>query len=214
MSPAELGADLLAAAAAGSLEGVAQLLAEGAPVDWEDGGGYTPLLAACREGQLEAAQALLVAGASPSKAAPCQGCGVSNVLTPLHLAARTASADLVRLLVAAGCDPAQGPGHNGTPLHHAACYAPGPATILALLEAGAAVSVLDTEGDTPLQWAAEGGTAANIEALVAAGQEPDVLGSRSRTPLHWAALRGKADAVRALLRLGARAHLRDYQGNT
>ena len=74
-----------------------RLIAEGAPVDWQDGDGYTPLLGAIINDHTEIVMLLLENKCNLN---------VTNKYgnTPLILAASWNKMDTVRALVEAGCD--------------------------------------------------------------------------------------------------------------
>ena len=72
---------------------------------------------------------------------------------------------------------------GSTPLHWAALH-DAPASIQALLAAGADVMVRDEHGLTPLHWAVRDGAAENIQALLAAGADAKAKDKDGETP--WA----------------------------
>ncbi|CAK0863035.1 unnamed protein product [Prorocentrum cordatum] len=106
------------------------MLAEyGADLEARDSSRHTPLHSACQEGHLDAARALLDAGASA--AAGARG------LTPLHLAAELGHWPLCELLVQFGADPAAGEASTGVPSPAAMARRGNHAELAALLEAWA-----------------------------------------------------------------------------
>ena len=88
------------AAAAGDLELVKALVAEGCDVNAFDDLGWTPLHHAAREEHLDVAAFLLAIGAQAD--ARCEAM-IGD--TALRTVADTCSLDMARLLVAAGADP-------------------------------------------------------------------------------------------------------------
>ncbi|KAL7920278.1 putative ankyrin repeat protein [Trichoderma austrokoningii] len=60
----------------------------------------------------------------------------------------------------------------------------------------------DSDGRTPLSYAAENGHDDIAQFLLARGAEAQSGGSKGRTPLHWAALKGHSGVVRLLLAAG------------
>lgn len=60
----------------------------------------------------------------------------------------------------------------------------------------------DSDGRTPLSYAAENGHDDVAQFLLAKGAEAQSGGTRGRTPLHWAALKGHSGVVRLLLAAG------------
>jgi uncharacterized protein len=129
-----------------------------------------------------------------------QGDGV----TALHWAARTADAELVQALVAAGANTGVRTAFGAyTPLHLAAERGSAP-IVAALLAAGAAADAKTSTGATPLMFAAASGDTAAIAALIDAGanlnaEETD----RLQTPLIFAAAADRLDAVKLLIARGA-----------
>ena len=159
----------------------------------------SPVADAAMTGDLAAVRALLSDGADVN--AP-QGDG----MTALHWAARSANADLTRLLLEAGADagPITRIGAY-TPLHLAS-EVRGSEVVGLLLEAGAeqTATTEDVGGATPLHLAAGAGGAKAVRLLLEHGGDADVREARwGQTPLMYAAARGREAAVRALLDGGA-----------
>lgn len=92
------------------------------------------------------------------------------------------------------------------------------ATITLLLDAGANVNATDSDGATPLMYAAASGRTAALKALASRGANINALGRLSKhspsTALHYAASAGHSDAIRELLRHGADANARNADGMT
>jgi len=129
-----------------------------------------------------------------------QGDGV----TALHWAARTADADLVKALVAAGANAGARTVFGAyTPLHLAAERGSA-TTIAALIAARAEVDATTTTGATPLMLAAASGDTAAITALIDAGAKVNAEETdRLQTPLIFAAAADRLDAVKLLIARGA-----------
>lgn len=164
------------AAAEGKLTRLRELLADGEDIDGADLRGYTAVMAAVMEGQLEAFRLLQEAGADLKKIHPRDG----DLLT---LAAAGGQPAIVRELLAAGypvhgAGPRSGVGEIPTPLFLAA--AEGHVDVVRLLlEHGAPVDVgwMDPR-QTALVAAAAGGHDAIVEILRQAGAtvHPFVVG--------------------------------------
>ena len=121
--------------------------------------GWTPLHQAAHDGRLEAARALLDAGAKVKRVRK----GTEE--QPLHRAALGGHADLIRLLVERGAN-LEAQARLGTrPLH----YASTPEATEALLRAGATPNARDALGATALDLALQRGDAGSVQLLEAAG---------------------------------------------
>ncbi|GAA2806511.1 ankyrin repeat domain-containing protein [Streptomyces showdoensis] len=124
--------------------------------------------------------------------------------TALYRAAVGNQPVAVRLLLAAGADPARHGGEDGAdlPLCGAACG--GHAEVVrALLAAGADPDQEEGYGFTALAWAIRLGHTEVVRELLEAGAAPDRPGPDGLAPLVAAARRGSASCVRALLEHGA-----------
>lgn len=76
--------------------------------------------------------------------------------TALHAAVLREHIEVMGLLLAAGANPNQADWNKVTPLHSAALYG-SEQVIRVLLDHGASVEAMDTEGRTPRDWAIDGG---------------------------------------------------------
>jgi len=159
--------------------------------------GPSSISDAAMRGDRASVMALIKQGADVN--AP-QGDGV----TALHWAARTADAELVKALVAAGANAGARTVFGAyTPLHLAAERGAAPA-ITALLAAGAAADAKTSTGATPLMFAAASGDTAAITALIDAGANVNAEETdRLQTPLIFAAAADRLDAVKLLIARGA-----------
>ncbi|MGW0466046.1 ankyrin repeat domain-containing protein [Streptomyces sp. NPDC003027] len=129
---------------------------------------------------------------------------VTGGQTALYLAAVADEAAIVRVLLAAGADPARGSGDEGgdLPLCGAACG--GHAEVVrALLAAGVHADQEEVYGFTAMAWAVRLGHAETVRALLEHGADPDRPGPDGLPPLVAAARRGSTPSVRALLEHGA-----------
>ncbi len=158
------------AAVIGFAEGAAAqtVLRPGADVNEARGDGITALHLAAEQGDVEAVQALLGAGADV-------GAGTRiGRYTPLHLAARGGHGAVVTLLLDAGADPLAATTNSGaTALHLAAGAVWGHGAVAALLQHGADPNAREASaGQTPLMFAAAANRAEAIAALLDGGADP------------------------------------------
>ena len=152
----------------------------------------------------EQVQKVIQGGADPDAA--------RSGYTPLMVASRAGNHGAIRALCEAGADgnrPAK-PGQHG-PLHYAA-----DAQVVALLfDCGALVWAPNSNGMTPLHYAAEDNRAGAMEALIGRGADPDARTDQGWTPLHIAVRHGRLEAAQVLLAGGADPNAADPKfGNT
>ncbi|MFK0229010.1 ankyrin repeat domain-containing protein [Streptomyces sp. NPDC090303] len=156
------------------------------------------LFDAIRDGDEDGAVRVLRGGADPE--------GREDGETALYRAAVGDEAGIVRVLLAAGADPARGSGEDGgdLPLCGAACGGH-TEVVRALLASGARADQEEAYGFTALAWALRLGHADTARVLLEHGADPDRPGPDGLVPLVAAARRGSTGSVRALLDHGARA---------
>ena len=203
---------LVAAAEAGDVAEVRDLLAAGAHVDAASVDGVTALHWAVHRDLPELVRLLLDSGADVSAA---NRYGVQ----PIALAATNGSAAVLRRLLDAGADPNAAMPGGETALMTAARAGP-PEAVRVLLRAGADPNARDDlGGQTAVMWAAARNNAPAVHALAelgadlhvrTAGPSPPPSRSYFRSPaptsftaLLFAVRAGAIDAVRALLDAGA-----------
>ncbi|WP_237529557.1 ankyrin repeat domain-containing protein, partial [Streptomyces sp. SID5770] len=116
----------------------------------------------------------------------------------LYLASVGGEDGIVRVLLAAGADPARGSGEEDgdLPLCGAACCGH-TGTVRALLAAGAGADQEEAYGFTALAWALRLGYADIARLLLEHGADPDRPGPDGVGPLLAAARRGSTGCVRA-----------------
>ncbi|MFE5591531.1 ankyrin repeat domain-containing protein [Streptomyces sp. NPDC056549] len=156
------------------------------------------LFDAIRAGDEDGAVRLLRDGADPE--------GREDGETALYRAAVGDEAGIVRVLLAAGADPARHSGEDGgdLPLCGAACGGH-TEVVRALLAAGAPADQEEEFGFTALAWALRLGHADTARVLLEQGADPDRPGPDGLLPLVAAARRGATGSVRALLDHGAQS---------
>ena len=123
--------------------------------------------------------------------------------TPLHMATRFGTTEVVTALLEVGADPNAQALFNYTPLHSAQTGE----AITALLRAGAELEARNEFGHTPLHSAQTGEA---INTLLEAGANLNAQDERGDTPLHSA----DVEAITALLGAGAELEARNEFGQT
>jgi uncharacterized protein len=188
----ESGYDRLAAAIdRGDVAAVRVALRDGADPAGTDGWGTGLAECALEAGQVEVVRVLLEAGADPDARSEL----VEGSL--LAAAVRTGREDAVRILVEFGARRDA----LDAELHHLVRSGPQPALLALVLELGAAVDSRDTDGWTPLHWAAAHGYAASARRLLGGGADPSVTTPAGLTAADLAARNGN-DTLAERLRPG------------
>lgn len=157
--------------------------------------GVTPLHAAAREGQLDAAKLLITMKANVNARSLIKN-------TPLNLAAMHNHVPLVKLLLVNGAD-VNITGHNrSTPLHHAA--EKGHADVIKVLLAnGTSVNAKDNNGLTALHHTAIKGHLEAARALLKGGARTDIKSNHGHVPWTYAHSYSHSAILELLKRAGA-----------
>lgn len=150
--------DLAAAIDRGDVAAVRVALRDGVDLAGTDGWGTGLLERALEAGQAQVMRVLLEAGADPDAGSEL------NDGPLLTAAVRAGREDAVRLLVEFGV--------RRDALDAQVCSGPQPPLLPVVLELGAAVNGRDTDGWTPLHWAAVHGYTASARRLLGAGADP------------------------------------------
>src|SRR5579862_2170389 len=159
---------LMWAASRADGELVTAMLRHGAKVNVADENGETALLAACTNGNLAIARALLDSKADPANPNAARW----NGETPLLMAVNAGNLDLVKLLLDRGARVDAAESRLGqTPLMWAA-EAGRPQIVNLLIEKGANVNAVSKNGFSPLLFAAQRGDVNSAKALLAAKADP------------------------------------------
>ena len=123
--------------------------------------------------------------------------------TALHWSAVRGAIPAMETLLRAGADPSVKDSRGYTICHVAAQY--GQTTVLYHLHMkwGTDVDAPDSDGRTPLHWAAYKGFPETIRLLLVMGADVMAEDVEKCTPLHWAAIKGNGEAAITLLQGGA-----------
>ena len=163
----EDGILLIAAAKAGDVPLMHELLSAGAPVDRRaPGSGATALHFCCQRGAAHEAAMLLARGA------PVNACDAVG-WAPLHVAAFQGHSAVVKRLIASGADSSSLESESNKTALHLAAGQGRSECVLELLRARADVNAVNHAGVTPAHDAAEGGHAGSLSLLLSAGADPD-----------------------------------------
>ena len=173
-------------------------------------GGGGRLHSAAARGLLDEVRALLDADEQAVDARAEDG------MTPLHAAASTGHAAIVRMLLNAGADPQTTSRSGATALHVASAMGHLEATQELLASAATLVDATHKFAQcTALHFAAEMGHVGVIQALCTAGADSNARKTTGGTPLHTAADCDQPRAVLALLSPPCRAnHSKLLNGDT
>jgi ankyrin repeat protein len=155
--------------------------------------GFTPLLFAAQQGDVESGRLLLQAGSDVNDHSG------ADRKTALAVAAASGSRDFCDLLLDNGADPDLGDEGGFTALHYAALAANGADIVRALLSHAAHPNPRTTKdsreyvyagvnltGATPLFLAASRGNVETVRALLAGGADPFMTTEKGTAPLHVA----------------------------
>jgi len=204
------GTPLHSAVKANAIECVQLLLAEGAEMNSNEGGGISPLHIAAEMGHVQCMKILLDSGINPNLASP------DKRNTALHLAAEGGFSECISLLLNKGAN-ADARNYKGQTALHMAAHAQSVECVeLLLRQGGCSPNSEDDDKRTPLHSAI--GRSLNAceitELLIKCGAEVnrgDVFGY---TPLHLAALNENTQCVQILINNGADVCLKTKGDNT
>jgi uncharacterized protein len=194
------------AASNGHVSVLELLSANGASLILLDKFGSAPLHFAAHQGQADAVAWLLARGARLQQAN-------ADGLSPMALAIESGSWPAVKVLFDAGVTLKEPIAKQGAALNVALQF-DRPAMVALLIEHGAPAD-LESNGFTPLLWAAVRGRADETRLLLAAGANPNLAQSGKKVlPLLLAAYTGHLSVVRLLVEHGANIHATNPQGGT
>ncbi|OQR94498.1 hypothetical protein ACHHYP_01269 [Achlya hypogyna] len=183
------GEVLFEAASQGNESVVARLLQKGAPLEWTDSYGETPLSIAANYGHEGVVRQLIAAGANVHHKN-------NGGNTPLSIAAHYGREGAVQQLIAAGANIHHTNNHQWTPLHYAAFFGY-VESARQLLAAGADINAVDKSIGTPLHWASEIGYDAMVRLFLEAGADLSLKDDKGKTARDIAKEKNKTNTLNA-----------------
>ncbi|XP_048830172.1 LOW QUALITY PROTEIN: ankyrin repeat domain-containing protein 6-like [Brienomyrus brachyistius] len=132
--------------------------------------------------------------------------------SPLHLASHKGHAEVVRLLLQAGCDPDIEDDGGQTALHRAAVVG-NTVIIKALIQDGCSLDRQDKDGNTALHEASWHGFSQSVKLLVRGGANVHAKNRGGNTALHLVCQNGRAKTFKALLLGGGRPDIKNNIGD-
>ncbi|WP_375316602.1 ankyrin repeat domain-containing protein [Wolbachia endosymbiont (group A) of Colletes cunicularius] len=169
------------------------------------------LFNAAKQGNLDIVRSLISQGANVDSRD-------HNNLTPLHVATYNGHLELVKCLLEKGANVLAKNNHD-TVLHLA--VSSNKEEIIKLVldkiketqrDVSQYIDAKDTEGDTPLMWAAENGRVNAAQILLKYGASIEVKNNDGMTALHWAAQNGHLGVAKLLADNGAIIRAIDNNG--
>lgn len=133
--------------------------------------------------------------------------------SPLHLAAYKGHMEVVRLLLAAGCDLDIQDDGEQTALHRAAVVGNSD-VISALIQEGCALDRQDKDGNSALHEVSWHGFSQSVKLLVKAGANVHSKNKAGNTSLHLSCQNGHTHSTKVLLLGGARPDSKNQAGDT
>ncbi|XP_069690774.1 uncharacterized protein [Periplaneta americana] len=175
-------------------------------VNTKDKSGWTPLLYASHQGNLDIVQTLIKHKADKSFRNESGECA-------LYLAARESHLPVVKYLVEHGADIQLGDNNEYTPLHKA--IAGGHLSVVDfLVQNGARINLGSYCGETPIYVAALNGHLPIVKYLAENGADINKCTTYDHTPLHMAAWFGHPSVVEFLVQNGANIETQNKGGQT
>ena len=201
------GTALHAAAEAGQVSAILELVEAGVDVDIGGRQGRSPLHCATVSGHRKAMQILLDLGADINLVCHNSYTALQYAILWEH------SLDIIKFLLENGANTEIRRSDGATALHDAAATDSEEATLL-LLRYGANVDAEAADIGTPLHLAAEKNKPAIIRHLLEHGAEINVRTEKGVSPLDLAAMHGGEKSVQMLIEGGANILATDHEGLT
>ncbi len=176
------------------IEAIKYLVSLGAPVNLKDIHGYTPLHIAVERDRLDLVEYLMLAGAEPNLKTNLTD------LTPLHLAAESASPEILAILLQSDVDCDVLDRHDNSPLHYAVSSNK-LENVQKLLQACSEVNFANNNRQTPLHLAVEVDQIDIVNDLLQAGADPNARDILNKSPLDYVQLEAQNGvSISALLK--------------
>ena len=191
-----------------SKENLQAMIDHGADVNATNKKSITPLMHACENGDVDAINILLDAGADPNIAD-------EDGYTSLHDAVEGfCSTESLRAIIDHGAD-VNAINKNSVTAIMIACYKGNTDAISILLNAGADLNMTDGNGATCIHHVVgEGFTKAMLETVINHGADVNATNKNNVTALMIACLNSNEDAINVLLNAGANSNIADADGDS
>ena len=191
-----------------SKENLQAMIHHGADVNATNKNNITPLMHACENGDIDAINILLNAGADPN---------IADVhgYTALHDAVEGfCSTESLRAIIDHGAD-VNARNNNSVTAIMIACYKGNTDAISVLLKAGADLNMTDGNGASCIHHVVgEGFTKAMLETVINHGADVNLTNNNNATALMIACLNSNVDAINVLLNAGADSNIADADGDS
>ncbi|CAH1112433.1 unnamed protein product [Psylliodes chrysocephalus] len=135
-----------------------------------------------------------------------------NNITPLHLACKYNSIEIMDLLITKGLSVKVLDGYGRSPLYYAVKR--NKDILEFLFKKGHPVDIMDNFGATPLHYAVQSSSNTIIDFLLNNRDPTEVRDNVGRTPLHYAVQSGNKKAIDFLLSKGLSVEIKDNIGRT
>lgn len=198
------GTALHAAAEAGMVGSIHELLDRGVDVDIEDKHGRSPLICAAQSGHTRATLALLERGADVDFFYRNKGTSLFVMVQ------QRTTRKVIKILLEFGADPEIPSAQGSPPLLVAAEEDDDDIEVARmLLDHGSHVNVQGREGQTPLQTAAAANNITHMQLFLDRYADIDTQSDDGSTALSFAVRHGNVDALALLLKKGANTEIAD-----